>query len=135
MANITQQFPAYTGIALTRTLTPAEFNTAEEYFQSYHAGFVPIANLWAEQVNVVKDEINEQANFISGRVTVMSGYVATTKAYRDETLGYKNATQILHDDTVTLLENTDISGTAGYTIDAVDDMFTRQRNSQFVGLT
>jgi len=92
-------------------------------------------NVFATEANILQEYVNDKEREVSHNVVVMSGYVATTKEYRDETLGYKNATETLYNDTVDLLEDVDIGGTAGYTTDAVDDMFTRQRNSQFVGLT
>lgn len=62
---ITETFPAYTGTALSRTLTETQFNNAEEYFQGYHQGFVPIVNDWATQANAQAVEVNGYATSAS----------------------------------------------------------------------
>lgn len=61
MSSITEKFPAYTGLALSRSLSQEDFDDAEEYFQGYHAPFVPIINNWATQANVLGEEINANA--------------------------------------------------------------------------
>jgi len=53
-----EEFPPYTGTALSRDLSQTDFDDAEEYFQSYHADFVPVANTWSEQANELSIAVN-----------------------------------------------------------------------------
>lgn len=134
MAEISQIFPDYTGDALSRSMTPAEFNAAEIYYQAYHAQFVPIANTWSDQANILRNEINQIYNDTLVQQGIMSTYLKVTKQARDEAQDYANASETSYQNTETLLKEVDIAGTGGYTVEAVDDLMSRQRNLHLVGL-
>jgi len=83
---ITETFPAYTGTALSRTLSESEFNDAEEYFQSYHQGFVPLVNDWATQANALAVEVNDNAVIVVAKEALMNPhYTAIDAVYANET--------------------------------------------------
>lgn len=84
-------------------------------------------NTSIDSINDVIDETNTNAQeaWNSKKEALASANLAET---------YSIASQQSYQNTVTLLENTDITGTAGYTIAAVDDLMSRQRNLQLVGL-
>jgi hypothetical protein len=57
-AQIDEIFPPYTGITLNRGLSQTDFDDAEEYFQGYHATFVPIINTWRDEANLLSTAVN-----------------------------------------------------------------------------
>lgn len=103
---ITQTFPEYTGEALNRNMTPAEFNTAEVYYQLYHKDFSTYANAMATEINTFVgvfnadvDNINTEMN---STIDLISNYSIDTEAYRNETLIYKNEAEVSYQNSVSI---------------------------------
>lgn len=132
---ITSTFPEYTGGDIIRTSNQAEFDDAMNYFFQYHKEqFQVIVNAFASQANALRDEVNALKNTTLTYNQQANQFRALAEQEANKSLTYKNGSETAYQNTVTLLENTDISGTSGYTIEAVDDLMSRTRSLQFVGL-
>lgn len=132
---ITATFPEYTGGDIIRTSNQAEFDAAMNYFFQYHKEqFQVIVNAFASQANALRDEVNTLKNTTLTYNQQANQFRALAEQEANKSLTYKNGSETAYQNTVTLIENTDISGTAGYTIEAVDDLMSRTKNLQFVGL-
>jgi hypothetical protein len=135
MAKIEAVFPEYTGGDIVRTSDQAAFDAAMNYFFQYHKEqFQVVVNAFASQANSLRDEVNALKNTTLTYTNQANTSRGLAEAEANKSLAYKNASETAYQNTVTLIENTDISGTAGYTIDAVDDLISRTKNLQFVGL-
>ncbi len=86
------------------------------------------------EINSTTTNMNNIETSVTNKMNLTIQYEGITKGYVNTCLTYKTASETAYQNTVTLIENTDISGTAGYTIDAVDDLISRTKNLQFVGL-
>jgi len=84
-------------------------------------------SLYYNQVTQLRSDMNATSSTLSNYVSIASGY-------KYEALNAKNGAETAYNNTVTLLDNVDIAGTGGYTVEAVDDLISRQRNLQIVGL-
>ena len=74
-----------------------------------------------------------QANAtIDSKLSLQSTYLSETKSARDSAISAKSGAETAYQNTVTLIENTDISGTAGYTIGAVDDIVDDLELEEFI---
>lgn len=89
-------------------------------------------NLAFEQINTTVTYINQKESSCTNLLNLTTNYKLQAEKYKDETLAFKTATETAYQNTVTLIENTDISGTAGYTIDAVDDIVDDIELEQFL---
>jgi len=85
------------------------------------------------QINEVTDQIVLDKQSISQQVVVMSSYVSTAKDHKEDAEAAKNGAETALAETQQAIANADITGTSGYTMDAIDDMFRTQRNMNFVG--
>ena len=113
----------------------------DAYVTHQDTQFGILSGSWGTAMSTLKTQINDTQTAINAKelsVTNLTNltiqYEGITKGYVNTCLGYKTASETAYNNTVTLIENTDITGTAGYTIDAVDDLMSRTKNLQFVGL-
>jgi PDZ domain-containing secreted protein len=135
MSQITATFPVYTGGDLLRTSNQAEFDAAMSYFFQYHKEqFQVVVNAFTSQANALRDEVNALKDTTLTYNQQANTYRSQAETEANKSLTYKNGSETAYNNTITLIENADITGTAGYTIAAVDDLMSRTRNLQFVGL-
>jgi hypothetical protein len=113
----------------------------EEYAIHQEGQFQILGTTWNTAMATFKTELNSTESAINAKelscnnlFNLTSQYKLATEQLKNDALAYKNASETAYQNTVTLIQNTDISGTAGYTIEAVDDLMSRTRNLQFVGL-
>jgi hypothetical protein len=133
MAHIDAVFPEYTGGDIARTSDQAAFDAAMNYFFQYHKEqFQVVVNAFASQANSLRDEVNALKNTTLTYTNQANTSRALAEAEANKSLAYKNASETAYQSTVTLIENTDISGTAGYTIDAVDDIVDDLELEEFI---
>ena len=99
-------------------------------------------NARISQMNLVSGEMNSTATTMNEIEIAVAGDRAVTvlqaiysKESADKSKQSEDAAEISLQDTIQVISEADITGTAGYTIDVVDDLLSRARNSQFVGLT
>jgi len=99
-------------------------------------------NARISQMNLVSGEMNSTATTMNEIEIAVAGDRAVTvlqaiysKESADKSKQSEDAAEISLQDTIQAISEADITGTAGYTIDVVDDLLSRARNSQFVGLT
>lgn len=79
-------------------------------------------------------QVTQLRNEMSATSSTLSTYVSVADGYKDEALSAKNGAETAYNNTASLIDELDITGTGGYTVDAVDDLMSRQRNLQIVGL-
>ena len=99
-------------------------------------------NARISQMNLVSGEMNSTATTMNEIEIAVAGDRAVTvlqaissRESADKSKQSEDAAKISLQDTIQVISEADITGTAGYTIDVVDDLLSRARNSQFVGLT
>jgi hypothetical protein len=99
-------------------------------------------NARISQMNLVSGEMNETATTMNEIEIAVAGDRDVTvlqaiysKESADKSKQSEDAAEISLQSTIQVISEADITGTAGYTIDVVDDLLSRARNSQFVGLT
>jgi len=113
-------------------------NSASYLFATHLPRFEGEFNISIGQINtdlsLYYSQVTQLRSEISATSSTLSTYVSVVGGYKDEALSYKNGAETAYNNTVTLLDGIDITGTGGYTVDAVDDLISRQRNLQIVGL-
>ena len=99
-------------------------------------------NARISQMNLVSGEMNSTATTMNEIEIAVAGDRAVTvlqaihsEESADKSKQSEDAAEISLQSTIQVISEADITGTAGYTIDVVDDLLSRARNSQFVGLT
>lgn len=113
----------------------------DAYVTHQDTQFGILSTTWTTNINLFRDQLNETEISINAKeescnnlFTLTSTYEALAEQHKIEAQGYASASEASYQNTATLLEDVDITGTAGYTIEAVDDLMSRQRNLQLVGL-
>jgi len=113
-------------------------NSASYLFTTHLPRMETELNVTVGQINTDLSEYYNQVTQLrsemSATSSTLSTYVSVAGDYKDEALSAKNGAETAYNNTVTLLDGIDIGGTGGYTVDAVDDLISRQRNLQIVGL-
>ncbi len=91
-------------------------------------------NTQASQINGISTQMNATSSSMNSMMINTTNYALVGKQSAESSLQSSVAAETSYQNTVTLLEDVDITGTGGYTIEAVDDMMSRQRNLQLAGL-
>jgi hypothetical protein len=129
MATITQQI---SDLPLVLGKTDINFMESAGVFLNVLPTLPTQLNILSGEINIVKDEMNVIHGNTLNLMNLTTNYKAQTEQYKNEALSHKNATQTAYQNTVALLEATDIKGTAGYTIGAVDDIVDDLELEEFI---
>jgi len=112
------------------------FVTAQEAAQDHMSGqFGTEMSAIRIATNAASEEIEETGSAVAGDRAVTVLQAIYSKESADKSKQSEDAAEISLQSTIQVISEADITGTAGYTIDVVDDLLSRARNSQFVGLT
>jgi len=111
--------------------TSQNFDISMFNFQGEQNATIDAMNEMGTQMNLLKQQTNEDYSSFNSQMSV---HVETAAQSATDSQNSANASEISYKNTVNVIEEADITGTAGYTMDVVDDMFSRQRNAAFVGL-
>lgn len=113
-------------------------NSASYLFSTHLPRFETELNVTTGQVNddlaLYYNQVTQLRSEMTATSSTLSTYVSVAGGYKDEALSAKNGAETAYDSTVALIGALDITATGGYTIDAVDDLLSRQRNLTLVGL-
>lgn len=82
----------------------------------------PEINTLTTQMNQAGEDIQYYATLADNSKNSASVSAYNAGVYRDEALSAKNGAELSYRNTVTLIEDLDITGTGGYTVDAIDSM-------------
>ena len=111
----------------------------DAYVTHQDTQFGILSGSWGTAMSTLKTQVNDTQTAINAKevsVTNLTNltiqYEGITKGYVNTCLAYKTASETAYQNTVTLIENTDISGTAGYTIEAVDSIVDDIELEQFL---
>ena len=95
-------------------------------------------NQMGQDMNTLADEVQEYAEGakqnISTNVVLMSSYVEVARGASEQAVAAQGGAEVALASTQQAIEDADITGTSGYTMDAVDDKIATLANISFVGL-
>jgi hypothetical protein len=92
----------------------------------------PQINTWATQANGLRDEVNTLRNNTLSFSNLANQNRALSETAKDEANLAKTGAENAYQNTIELLEQTDITGTAGYTIEAIDNMHDDMELQEFL---
>lgn len=138
-------------IPLTETPPKRLTMNREEFFTQSDIWNDNLAYVWQPAYNVSVDAMNDTNDWINNTSkwmndlsstmendyksfsSQMSAYVAAAAQSATDSKNSADASEISYRNTVSVIAQADISGTAGYTMEVVDDMFSRQKKLTFCG--
>jgi hypothetical protein len=133
MAIISQTITNLGPVAKRGTVSRGDYVASREDWED-HLTQVTVGeiNTWSTQANALSAEVNQIYNETLIQQVIMSGYLASTNQAKQDTQGYASAANVSYQNTVSLLDATDITGTGGYTIEAIDNLKDDQDLEEFL---
>lgn len=110
----------------------ATFDTNNSNMFAYFGTFGDDFNARINDINTAVSTTNTNVTTTITNLSISASYLEQTRQAKDESLGAVIACNLAYSNTSLLIEDLDITGTGGYTIDAVDAMNEDEDLEKFI---
>ena len=98
------------------------FDTNNSNMFNYFGTFGTDFNSRIDEINTAVSTTNTNVTSTITNLSISANYLEQTRQAKDESLGAVAACNLAYSNTASLIGDLDITGTGGYTVDAVDAM-------------